>query len=341
MKLASTAIITVLLLNLPITAGSEVVVQAVGDIMLGGRWGNSVSRIGYFYPFEKVSPELAKGDITIANLEAPLTSRGKEFKEKRFRFRAKAAVADALKKAGVTTVSLANNHIMDFGSEGLKDTILSLDKAGIDYVGAGENLGEARKAAIYNIRGLRVAILGYSLTLPQEFWASINSPGTTPLTEKVALEDIDGIRKDADIIVITVHWGEEGARTLRPYQKRLARMMIDAGADAVIGHHPHILQGIEQYRHGIIFYSLGNFVFASKGKAGGSTLIVRLFIDGTNRSVELLPVNTGYREVGFQPQMVHGHKADEAIEKIRSLPSNSADIRKENGRYMIRYQSKP
>ena len=329
-------ILIIVLLALPLSAqAAGVVIQAAGDVMLGGRWEQQVARNGYFHAFERIAPELKKADITLVNLEAPLTSRGSEFVDKKYRFRVRPQAVAALKKAGITTVTLANNHSMDFGKEGLLDTLQQLKKAGIGHVGAGKHLAAARRPVFYDIRGTRVAILGYSLTLPSEFWASENRAGTAPLMEKLVKEDIAAARTQAAIVLVTVHWGEEGTTRLREYQPRLARLMIDSGADAVIGHHPHILQGIEHYKRGIIFYSLGNFAFASKSRIADRTLLVRLSFDGDKRTAELVPVNILHREVGFQPALLSGHKAAELIQRVRQLPPGTVTMRHEGARWLV------
>ena len=162
-----------------------------------------------------------------------------------------------------------------------------------------------------------------------------NRAGTAPLMEKLVKEDIAAARTQAAIVLVTVHWGEEGTTRLREYQPRLARLMIDNGADAVIGHHPHILQGIEHYKRGIIFYSLGNFAFASKSRIADRTLLVRLRFDGDKRTAELVPVNILHREVGFQPVLLSGHNAAELIQRIRQLPPGTVTMRQEGARWLV------
>lgn len=291
--------------------------------MLGGRWEAELSRDQYAYPFAEIAPMLRSADITLVNLEAPLTKGGTEFKDKKFRFRASPVAAKALKSAGITTVTLANNHSMDFGTQGLRDTISALSQVGIRHVGAGMTLAEARKAVIYEIRGTRVAILGYSLTLPQEFWGTQHQAGTAPLLEKLVQADIAAAQKQAEIIIVTVHWGEEGTTRLRPYQTRLAHMIIDAGADAVIGHHPHVLQGIEVYKKGIIFYSLGNFVFGSKGRANQNSLLARLSFSRNQYEAELVPLLLSSPQHNFQPHILYGKPADALLNTVMQLPPNS------------------
>lgn len=303
---------------------NEVVLQFAGDVMLGGRWEAELSRDQYAYPFAEIAPMLRAADITLVNLEAPLTKGGTEFKGKKFRFRVSPVAAKALRSAGITTVTLANNHSMDFGAQGLRDTITTLSQTGIGHIGAGMTLAEARKALIYDIRGTKVAILGYSLTLPQEFWATQHQAGTAPLLEKLVQADIAAAQKQAEIIIVTVHWGEEGTTRLRPYQTRLAHMIIDAGADAVIGHHPHVLQGIETYKKGIIFYSLGNFVFGSKGRSGQNSLLVRLYFSHNRHEAELVPLSLSSPRHNFQPHILHGKPADALLSTVMQLPPGSS-----------------
>ncbi|MDK9718593.1 MAG: CapA family protein [Trichlorobacter sp.] len=334
LKALPCSLLLLLLTILPVYAGG-VVIQAAGDVMLGGRWEQQMAQDGYYHPFARISSELKKGDITLVNLEAPLTGRGKEFTDKKYRFRVKPSAITALKKAGITTVTLANNHSMDYGAVGLYDTLQQLDKAGIGHVGAGENLAASRRSQVYDIRGTKVALLGYSLTLPLEFWASEKRAGTAPLMEKMVKEDIAAARKQASIVIVTVHWGEEGKTQLREYQPRLARMMIDAGADTVIGHHPHILQGVETYKRGIIFYSLGNFAFAHKSRIADRTLLVRLRFDGDKRSAVLLPVNILHKEVGFQATPLAGKRADELIARVKKLPPANLAVRKEGEHWLV------
>ncbi len=334
LKMLFCSLLVLLLTVLPAGAG-EVVIQAAGDVMLGGRWEQQMAQDGYFHPFAKIAPELKKGDITLVNLEAPLTGRGTEFVDKKYRFRVRPQAVAALKKAGITTVTLANNHSMDYGPQGLLDTLQQLDKAGIGHVGGGENLTAARKPVVYDIRGTKVGLLGYSLTLPLEFWAGDKRAGTAPLMEKMVKNDIVAARRQASVVIVTVHWGEEGKTQLREYQPRLARMMIDAGADAVIGHHPHILQGIERYKRGIIFYSLGNFAFAHKSRIADRTLLVRLRFDGDKRTAELLPVNILHKEVGFQATPLAGKRADELVARVKKLPPARLAVNKDGERWLV------
>ena len=316
----------------------EIIINAVGDIMLAGKWAKTLKSRGYEHSFNGVRSVLAKGDINLANLESPVATGGSEFSNKQFRFRAEPAVAKAVRAAGFNLVTLANNHSMDFGGEALAETLQHLGSAGIAWVGAGVNMDEARKMALYTIKGKKIAFLGYSLTQPLEFFAGKTRPGTTPGYEKLVTADVASARRQADYVIVSFHWGREASGTVQTYQRNAAHNAIDAGADAVIGHHPHVLQGIERYKNGIIFYSLGNFAFASKGKTADVSALIRLRLDGRQRMAEILPLDVLHRRVGFQPRLLSGNRAEEVIEKLRVLSRPfKTDIRIVDDRYSINF----
>jgi poly-gamma-glutamate synthesis protein (capsule biosynthesis protein) len=331
--------LTAALIFLPLTAlAEEIVINAVGDVMLAGRWAASIRKSGYGSPFRGVAAELKTGDITIANLESPIARGGVEFTGKKFRFRAEPELAGALKESGINLVTLANNHTMDFGGQALMETIKNLESAGVARIGAGETLAEARKMALYTIKGKKIAFLGYSLTQPVEFFAVRNRPGTAPGFEKFFVEDIRRARQEADHVIVSFHWGTEGRSDIQPYQRTVAHKAIDAGADVIIGHHPHVLRGIERYKTGIVFYSLGNFAFASRGKSADAGLMVRLRFSEGKREAELLALDILHRRVGFQPQPVSGEQAARIIERLNTLsnPLNT-HVQDRDGRYVIAF----
>lgn len=337
MRIAAPFLTIAMLVCMPLaTSAQEVVVNAVGDIMLAGRWAAGIKKRGFDSTFRATADELAKGDINLANLESPIASGGTEFKGKRFRFRAEPEVAQALAKAGFHLVTLANNHSMDFGVQALAETIENLTASGIAWVGAGENLSEARKMTLYTVRGVKVAFLGFSLTQPVEFFAARNRPGTTPGLENIYTADIARARAEADYVIVTFHWGKEGSTTVQPYQRNAAHKAIEAGADAVIGHHPHVLQGVERYRNGIIFYSLGNFAFASIGNSATSSAIVRLRLDDAKREAEIVPLDVLNSRVRFQPKPLSGNRAKAVIDQLNRLsqPFDSSIVER-NGMFIV------
>lgn len=316
----------------------EIIVNAVGDIMLAGRWAPVLKKKGYDFPFAGVLSELAVGDINLANLESPLAIGGREFINKKFRFRAEPEVADAMRSAGFNLVTLANNHSMDFGGDALAETLEHLAAAGIDAVGAGENLDAARKKALYSIKGRKIAFLGYSLTQPVEFFAGRNRPGTAPGYENMVEADVISARSEADYVVVSFHWGKEATGAVQAYQRNAAHKAIDAGADAIIGHHPHVLQGVELYNNGIIFYSLGNFTFASKSRTSDVSAIIRLRLDDELRTAEILPLDVLHKRVGFQPKVLTGDEGEAVIDKLIELSKPfKTEIKMVDGRYTIAF----
>lgn len=298
----------------------EYTIAAVGDIMLGGTATPELARFGYDYPFERVAALIRSADIAFGNLEGPLTKRGTA-QEKKYVFRSPPdKVGPALARAGFDVVSLANNHSMDYGADGLSDTIEALEAARIRYTGAGADLAAARRPAVIELDGARVALLAYSLTFPEEFWASETRAGSAFGHEEQVRNDVAAAGKDADAVLVSFHWGQEGTTELRDYQRKLGHAAIDAGAVAVIGHHPHVLQGVERYRDGLILYSLGNFVFGSYSKAATRSAIAVLSLQARQvRELKLYPINVNNAEVVFQPYVLTGKAADEVVAQLQQL----------------------
>lgn len=304
----------------------SITLVAVGDIMLGGTAEEIMLINGYDYPFKHTQHLLGNADIVIGNLEGPLTnSETPEASDKQYLFRSPPqSVAPALRRAGFNAMSLANNHILDYGTSGMNDTVQSLDQFGITSVGVGQNLNEARAGRIIRTAHGDVALLSYSLTFPESFWATDTRPGTAFGHRNQIVEDVQRLGQQADYIVVSFHWGREKTETLRPYQPRLARAAIDAGADVVLGHHPHILQAIEKYKQGLIIYSLGNYVFGSYSQDARSSVVARIKLhNGNYHSAELTPINVLNTQVVFQPRPLQDKAAEDVIRHINQLSASS------------------
>ncbi|MDD4113016.1 MAG: CapA family protein [Herbinix sp.] len=234
--------------------------------------------------------EMNKADIFMLNNEFAYSTRGSEILEKSYTFRAHPKRVDILKEMGVDIVSLANNHALDFGQEALLDTFTTLDEAGIDYVGAGINMDRA-KAPIYRTIGdTTIAYVAASHVIyAMDWYATDERPGMIGTYDPTLfLASIEEAKKNSDFVVAYVHWGKERTHDPVDYQKNLAKKYIDAGADAVIGCHPHVMQGLEFYKGKTIAYSLGNYWFnASKRESG----LLKIYVnpDGTT-DTQLLPV---------------------------------------------------
>lgn len=312
---------------------NTLVVTAVGDIMMGGSARPEMEQTGYDHPFEAVKDFLRSADVTFGNLEGPLTNMPTPYVDKKYVFRSPPdKVAPALAEAGFDVVSLANNHALDHGLQGLKQTMEALDKAGIGYAGAGENLRAARRAVILRRNGLRIAFLAYSLTFPEEFWAKKNQAGTAFGHEAYVRRDVKASKERADIVLVSFHWGREGTTELREYQVRLGRAAIDAGASAVLGHHPHVLQAVESYGEGVIMYSLGNFVFGSYSKKATRSIIAQLeFKDHHLHALRLIPINVNNIDVVFQPHALEADEARLVINHLKSLSEPLGTVIREQG----------
>lgn len=296
-------------------------IMAVGDLNLA-HWITPILKTkGEDYPFKKLKSVLSTSDLVIANLEAPFTLDG-EAAEKQFIFKVPPEYVSTLKAGNIKAVSLANNHILDYGPTGLRHTIQTLSKAGIFYAGAGENKEMANQPAVFEIKNKKIAFFAYSMTFPESFFATDSSAGTAYPVLKIVKKEIQQVRKNCDIIITAFHWGKELESRPDQYQQRLAHKVIDYGSDVVIGHHPHSLQGVESYRGKPIFYSLGNFVFASYSEKVKQSMIAKIAIDAENSiSVSLLPINVYNREIVFQPLQLQGAVKAKAISAMQDLSS--------------------
>jgi poly-gamma-glutamate synthesis protein (capsule biosynthesis protein) len=227
---------------------SEVRLIAVGDISLATKNGA--------YPFGPMSSVLATKDILFGNLETVLTRRG-EAAQKSVLLTVPPNAAGHLAHAGFDVVNLANNHILDMGATGFHDTLDTLEKSGIKYIGVARD-GHGPSAAVIERNGLRIGFLGYCEHGATDRRTGITIGGINP--ERVRNNIID-LKSRCDSVVISLHWGMENVHYPAPRQIALARSLVDSGADLILGHHPHVLQGIERYGRGLIAYSLGNFQF--------------------------------------------------------------------------------
>jgi len=244
-------------------------VVLVGDIMLnrGVEYMMKTEGNGDFrFPFSKIAKDLKKADILFGNLEGPISDKGIKVGSI-YSFRAEPEAIEGLTFAGFNLISLANNHAFDYGREALEDCLAKLSKAGIDYVGAGFNEGEAyggRTPVIKEIEGTKIGFLAYTNLGPESWKASEKNSGIAWISEKdfeKIKKDIENAKSQADILIVSLHAGEEYAAEPTQFQIEFSKAAIDAGADLVIGHHPHVVQKSEKYKDKWIFYSLGNFVF--------------------------------------------------------------------------------
>jgi len=233
---------------------------AVGDILLDRGIRRSIVAEDVDHPFEKISDFINAFDLAFCNLECPISTRGKST-GKIYCFRADTNFFSGVKNAGFNVFSLANNHIIDWGEQACLDTRELIEKNELYTFGAGKDQNEALKPCIIRLNGLRFAFLGsVGIPLKDMIWPMKKS-GPAQATLAQLIESINAVRKDVDYVIVSMHWGTEYEHIPRSHQITWAHGLIDAGADLVIGHHPHVLQSIEIYKKRIILYSLGNFVF--------------------------------------------------------------------------------
>lgn len=238
---------------------STVTLTFVGDIMLDGGPGHLVSNDGD--PFAHVAGILLDSDMTVGNLECAITRKG-HAQDKTYTFKGPLAALGLLKKY-FTVVSLANNHSADWGTAGFSDELVLLRQHQIAWVGGGNTEREARQPFVFETKGQRIAILAYNDYPPRSFAATSTKPGTAWLAEKAIVEDLRATRTKIrpDWVFLFLHWGEELEPQPTADQVALAHRLLDAGADGIVGGHPHVTQTIEWYNAKPIVYSLGNFVF--------------------------------------------------------------------------------
>lgn len=238
----------------------EIIIFAVGDIMFDRGVEHMVNEHGdgdFKFPFLEIAHDLKKADILFGNLESVISDKGKKVGSI-YSFRAEPEAINGLTYAGFDVLSVANNHSFDYGREALEDSLKRLEKAGIDYVGAGFNQEQVCLGVTKEIKETKITFLGYS-SKGSEYWqAQEDSSGIGWLDEDIK-NDIE--KAEGDVVIVSLHFGEEYQFQPNSEQQYFSYLAIDSGADLVIGHHPHVVQPIERYKEGWIAYSLGNFVF--------------------------------------------------------------------------------
>jgi len=303
----------------PAAPGRPFTLCFIGDVLPGVFYDEAIN--GGQDPFRNLRAFLTAGDLAIANLEGPMTKRGRRVVGKRFTFRVPPARAALLTGAGLDVVGLANNHIMDYGPTGLRDTHAALDAAGIRWCGASDNEVAARRPVIVEAGGVRVAFLAYNWTWPSSYQARAHSPGTAAARPSWVAADVAAARALAPVVVVLVHWGEEKSHALRDYQRPLARTVMEAGGSLLIGSHPHVPQGVERVGAGVAFYSLGDGVFGGARVRHEDSLAVRASFDGAGRltGVECFALQSSNQDTAWAPRLRAGDDARPCLDLVRSL----------------------
>jgi poly-gamma-glutamate synthesis protein (capsule biosynthesis protein) len=302
------------------TGKDRVSLLAVGDIMMGDHpicighgVASTIKKNGPRFIFEKVASALRESDVVFGNLETVISH--KNLNEKSLRsaqLRASPESVEGLKYAGFNVLSLANNHIMDHGREAMLDTMKILSENNIKCLMEG-----AEEQVVFDIKGMRIAFIAFNLVKEETI-------GEIVTAEKI-IERVTSAKELGDILIVSLHWGDEYISRPSPKQIEMGRKIIDAGANLVIGHHPHVLQGIERYNSGMIAYSLGNFVFDMHQKKMRESVILNCNLSkALGIEINIIPI---FISDSYQPEIIIGDEARKVAQKIKQLTS---EIEKED-----------
>jgi poly-gamma-glutamate capsule biosynthesis protein CapA/YwtB (metallophosphatase superfamily) len=280
----------------------------------------NIASTDWDFPFRKIASFLQSRDVVVMNLETPLTDTPRA----QGLFKSDPNYAAAMKRAGITALNLSNNHIFDAGEQGFYDTTTYLERAGIQCLGIGNTLEEARLGALIETRGTQLRFLGYTQFCNSRFASlATTTPGVLPLDRKMMVKDIERAKETSDLVIVSLHWGLENQPNVHPAQVDLAHILIDAGADCIVGHHPHVPHAIEVYRGRPVIYSLGNFIFAQRNHPSWTQNLVCELIVSDNQLIGLVcyPINSRGGAL-FQPELMSGADNFGALNRlqIRSLP---------------------
>jgi len=296
----------------------KVVLIAVGDISFSRGVERMVKAQGDIdYPLAKVRDYLNGGDLVFGNLETTITS-GREILDNEMVFRSDPGTEKALKQAGFSLLSLANNHTSDFGQKGVLDTLNYLHQTGISYVGAGQNEQEAYKPVYLEKNGIKFAFLAYTdqSLVPSSYEAGEEWAGSAFMRIERMERAIKQAKKEADLVIVAVHGGIEYTPEPNNRQKDFSQAAIDAGADLIIGHHPHVVQTMEKYQGKFIFYSLGNFVFDQMwSRETKEALALKIYFSpqGVSR-ISFLPVVI---ENFSQPRPANDKESEKILQRLK------------------------
>lgn len=309
----------------------------VGDICLAGDIRTGLSSVGRLAPVDGVREVLGRADIAVGNLECCLTADAFPENLPKNIMAVPAAVVDKATFFPLKVLGLANNHVMDAGLSGLLTTKQFLEASQIASFGAGEDVERAEGCVSVEVEGVHVAFLGACDVT--KYGATAITPGIAPLSLSRLANRIRAAKSTYDLVVVVLHADLEFTHYPSPGRMRLSRQLIDGGADAVIQHHPHVCQGIEYYRHGVIAYSLGNFIFPVAGNSymqshegTGWGVILFLHVQGSRESRQiswsLEPVTIGEDNCPTLSVAPHRENQLRILERISAELRNPGKIRR-------------
>lgn len=306
-------------------------VTAVGDMIFDRRVKALIQTSGGSAPLSAVDELLKRADVTVGNLESPLSSGGSQDADKDVTFRGDPRGIESLSNSGFDFLSLGNNHVLDYGAAALADTVSALDANSIGHAGAGADKDAAWKPAVVERDGASVAFLSFSHILPPGFVATSSHAGLAQGRNNMdaVVAAIKTAKAENDYVIVSFHWGVEYQDDANGDQVRDAHKAIDAGADMVMSHHPHVIQAVEYYKGRLIAYSLGDFVFDHYSRKTGEAFILdaELGPDGV-ANARVTPV---YLDGNGKPEVVTGSAADVILGRLKSISAKRSTQVKVSG----------
>lgn len=304
-----------LLINTPANAKIGVPLDVVKPAGFQVQTDKMSEKLIFDYPFRKITSLFQQNDLVLINLETPLAEQSVRTLGS---FKSKPEFAHAMRQAGISLVNVANNHMYDAGQLGFIRTMEHLGQAGIAIVGGGENRSEARRGKEIDVKGKRLAFLGYTQYCNSRFISVVDEySGILPLDANMVVEDIQAAKQHADLVFVNLHWGVEDQPFVQLKCRKMAHRFIDAGADGIIGHHPHVPHAIEVYKKRPILYSLGNFIFGTYTKDWVDNILAQIIIG--EREIEGVIVHpiAGKGSELFQPFLLTGARAQVVLDDLR------------------------
>jgi len=279
-------------------ADQKLTLVMMGDIVFNGNLGRLTETQGADYPFEEIHPYIEGADITLANLETPLSERGSPEEGKYCTFRMEPKTVESLKYAGIDAVSFSNNHCLDYGPDALNDTLDLLDEEGIGHAGIyfGDNIENAKipRPLLITAGDLRIGLLAYTEDVSTHWRATDHYPGPMPLDRSLMESDIKASRDLVDLLIVSIHWRKWPQYTEEPEDKDidLCHDVVDWGADIIMGHGPHTVHRVEGYKDSLILYSLGNVAMDNGNDTSDNSYITKVsIVDGKLDGLELIPIH--------------------------------------------------
>ena len=295
---------------------------STGDLIFWREVGDYIDQNGGASAMANISDFLAQADVTIANVESPLSKDESEpITDKDVYIIGKPSAIESIENSGIDLASLANNHIMDYGKPALEDTLKALDGAGVLYAGAGLTENEAAKMAEMEVDGVSIAFFSWTDIVPDYFLAFGDEPGVVSARMNMAdaCKRVSEAKATHDIVIVAMHWGVEYEDYITDYlQSEPAHQLVDAGADVILGNHPHVIEGIEFYKGALIAYAHGNCVFWQKYDHTHESYL--LSFDMTDEGVKNVVATPLYLDDKYGiPHFATGSQAQETLSRLEQI----------------------